>query len=452
MSLSARLLSACAFFALSAGSLAAEPAPPVTGDAPAQVDIVEEAGAYRLLVNGTPFRVAGAGLGDVGPEGIARQAELARRGGNSFRTWSVGDDPQAMRATLDAAQRNGLMVAVGLDVAKERHGFDYDDPTAVAAQLARLREEVQTYKDHPAVLMWLVGNELNLDARNPAVWDAVGEITRMIHEVDPAHPVMTPLAGLDADVVREIRQRAPELDLLGIQVYGDIDELPQKLRDSGWAGAYIVTEWGPTGHWESPETSWGAPIEDHASRKAELLIERYQRDIDSDRRQGLGSYVFLWGQKQERTPTWYGLFLPDGQTTPRVDAMQYLWTGAWPDNRAPEIGAILVDGREAVDSVTLAPGASASARVEARDPDGDAIAYRWRVREESTATSIGGDPEQVPPEVTVRVTQDAQGRFHFEAPDRAGHYRLFVETLDGHGHAAYANFPFRVAASGETAD
>ena len=71
-----------------------------------------------------------------------------------------------------------------------------------------------------------------------------------------------------------IKARAPSLDLIGVQLYGDIEGMQGRLRDAGWTGAYVVTEWGPTGHWESPETAWGAPIEDDASRKAALLAER----------------------------------------------------------------------------------------------------------------------------------------------------------------------------------
>ncbi|WP_101927488.1 MULTISPECIES: glycoside hydrolase family 2 TIM barrel-domain containing protein [Luteimonas] len=413
-------------------------AAPPTG--PSEVRIVETPEGYRLTVDGDPFYVKGAGLqaGD--------QEALAARGANALRTWHTGDDHAAVVAMLDRAQRNGLRVAMGLDVGKERHGFDYDDRAAVAAQLARLRAQAALYKDHPAVLMWVVGNELNLEYRNPRVWDAVEDITTMLHAIDPHHPVMTPLAGFDAAVVREIKARAPSLDLLGIQMYGDLGTLPVKLRAADWTGPYLVTEWGPTGHWESPETAWGAQIEDDASRKAALLAERYTGVIEADRRQGLGSFVFLWGQKQERTPTWYGLFLSSGESTPGVDAMQRLWTGAWPANRAPSITPIQLDGRAAVDSVTLAPGGRHSARVRASDPDGDALAYRWRVREESTATSIGGDPETVPPEVPVQADAGDDGTLAFDAPATPGHYRLFVEVRDGHDHAAYANFPFRVAA------
>ncbi|MFC4729717.1 hypothetical protein [Coralloluteibacterium thermophilus] len=397
----------------------------------------DDDGAWRLLVDGAPFYVKGAG-------GTSRMEELAARGGNSIRTWGPGATVEETRALLDTAQRLGLRVAMGIEVARERHGFDYDDPAAVAAQLERIRGEVMAYRDHPALLVWVAGNELNLESTNPAVWDAVEGIVRMIHEVDPNHPVMTTLAGFDPALIAEIKARAPSLDLLGIQLYGDLDTLPAKLAASDWTGPYVVTEWGPTGHWESPLTQWGAAVEDTATRKAELLVERYRGTIAADRRQGLGSYVFLWGQKQERTPTWYGLFLPTGEATPRVDAMQYLWTGEWPSNRSPQVGLPTLDGRTATESVTLHPGRTYTARIEAIDPDGDPLTFRWRVLEESTATSVGGDPEEVPPDVAVRFTETAPGTVELTAPAQPGHYRLFVEAHDGQGHAAYANVPFRV--------
>jgi len=406
---------------------------------PSKVRVVQQDGGWRLLVDGQPYQVRGAGLsgGDL--------EQLAARGANSFRTWSTGTDEAQVRAMLDHAQRNGLTVAMGLAVGKERHGFDYDDPAAVAEQLQRLRQEVRLYRDHPAVLMWLVGNELNLESRNPKVWDAVGQIADMIHEEDPNHPVMTPLAGFDRALIDRIKARAPSLDLIGVQLYGDLESLPAKLREADWTGPYIVTEWGPTGHWESPLTAWGAPLEDDASRKATLLQQRYRDIIAADTRQCLGSYVFLWGQKQERTPTWYGLFLPTGESTPGVDAMQRLWTGHWPDNRAPSIEAATIDGEGGAASVVLAPGGRHQAAALADDPDGDALQWHWYAREESTATSIGGDPEAVPAQVDLHAEISPEGHLRFTAPERPGHYRLFVEVRDGEGHAAYANLPFRVA-------
>ena len=409
-------------------------------DTPSQVRIVHEGGRYLMRVDGKPFLVKGAGMSGKAPEA------LAARGGNSFRTWSTGTDEVAVRAMLDRAQRNGLKVAMGIEVGNERHGFDYDDAVAVAAQRERIRREVRLYKDHPAVLMWVAGNELNLHYKNPKVWNAIGEIADTIHAEDPNHPVMTTLAGFDRKLIDLLKARAPSLDLIGIQLYGDIGALPQKLADSGWTGPYVVTEWGPTGHWESPLTTWKAPIEDDASSKAAVLQQRYEQVIAADTKQGLGSYVFLWGNKQERTPTWYGLFLPSGESTPSVDAMEFVWTGHWPANRAPSIKPLTVNGRRALDSVVVKAGEAAVAHVDARDPDGDAVRYRWTVLHESTATSIGGDREDVPPQLDLAMEDDGKGGLRFTAPEAPGAYRLFVEAHDGNGHAAYANLPFRVDA------
>lgn len=417
-------------------------ASPEAAEGPARVRIQEGAEGYRLLVNGQPFVVRGAGLVE------GSQEELAARGGNSFRTWSTGTDRNRVLAMLDRASRNGLMVAMGIEVARERHGFDYDDAASVRRQRERIREEVRLYRHHPAVLMWAVGNELNLESRNPRVWNAVNDIAVMIHREDPHHPVMTTLAGFDPALAMQIRTRAPALDLIGIQLYGDIVELQDKLAQSRWTGPYVVTEWGPTGHWESPKTTWGAPIEGDASTKAAWLQERYQRHIAPDTRQGLGSYVFLWGDKQERTPTWYGLFLSDGKSTPGVDAMQYLWTGRWPANRAPSITPIRVEGKRAEESLLLRPGDVAVAQVESADAEDDPLSFRWKLLEESTATTVGGDAEQVPPQVGMEASEPGPGKLRFRAPARAGNYRLFVEVDDGNGHAAYANFPFRVEAVG----
>ena len=95
----------------------------------------------------------------------------------------------------------------------------------------------------------------------------------------------------------------------------DLINLPRYLKESGWTGPYVVTEWGATGHWESGKTSWGAPLENNSTTKAELYRKRYDAVIGSDTRQCLGSFVFLWEQKQERTPTWYGMFLGSGEAT-----------------------------------------------------------------------------------------------------------------------------------------
>jgi beta-galactosidase/beta-glucuronidase len=149
----------------SVGYASAEQDKPLQG--PATVRIVRKDAGFQLLVNGKSFYVKGAGLE------YGSQETLARYGGNSFRTWQTDNGQESGQAVLDRAYVNGLMVTMGLQVAAERGGFDYNDPMAVAQQLDRIKREVLLYKNHPALLMWSIGNELNLGSRNPKVWDAV---------------------------------------------------------------------------------------------------------------------------------------------------------------------------------------------------------------------------------------------------------------------------------------
>ncbi len=423
---------------LSVGYANAKPDSPLQG--PATVRIVRKDAGFQLLVNGRPFYVKGAGLE------YGSQEALARHGGNSFRTWQTDNGRESGQAVLDRAYANGLMVTMGLQVAAERGGFDYNDSTAVAQQRERIKHEVLLYKDHPALLMWSIGNELNLGSRNPKVWDAVNQISDMIHQLDPNHPTMTPLAGFNAELSKQVQLRAGSLDLIGIQLYGDIIHLSSILQQSAWKGPYIVSEWGPTGHWEVAQTAWGAPIENNSTEKAEGIRLRYLQNITDSSKQCLGSYVFLWGQKQERTPTWYGLFLDSGEETAAIDSLHFLWNGTWPKNRSPQIHALLLDNRRAQQNIRLAANQDYAATLLVTDPDGDRLNYRWQILQESLAQSIGGDQEYVPANIAMRVKTQHNGHLVFKAPAKPGNYRLFVYAFDGKGHAAHANIPFQAIA------
>src|SRR5262249_36492447 len=139
------------------------------------------------------------------------------------------------------------------------------------------------------------------------------------------------------------------------------------------------SEWGATGHWECQKTDWGAPIENDSTTKADCYRNRFETVIQVDKRLCLGSYVFLLGQKQERTPTWYGMFLQSGEETAAVDAMHFLWTGAWPSNRSPAVKQMLLGGKTAAQNVHLQPDMTYPAKVSASDPENDPLKYSWEV-------------------------------------------------------------------------
>ncbi len=400
------------------------------------VTVAQTDGRYRLTRDGEPLFVKGAG------GGAGRVESLAAHGANSVRTWST----QNAKQILDDADAAGLTVLLGLRATPERHGFDYDDASAVREQLERMTEEVRAFREHPALLAWGIGNELNLSYRNPAVWNAVNDIARMIHDVDGHHPATTMLAGVSSDMIGEITTRAPDLDFLCIQMYGSVDRAPELIADAGYTGPYLFTEWGATGHWEVPSTGWNAPIEQTSSEKADAILERYERAILGEADRCMGSYVFLWGQKQERTPTWYGLFTEDGRETEAVDAMEYLWTGSWPERRAPRLTDITVDGAGRYDDVRLAPSQEATA-VLATDATGrDDVEARAEILPEATVLGEGGDFEPRPEAIPGLIRSASPGSVEFAAPGEPGAYRLFVYLLDGSNHAATANLPFYVDA------
>jgi hypothetical protein len=404
---------------------------------PTKSEIKKEGEKFQLYVDGKPFYIKGAGLefGDI--------PALAKHGGNSFRTWRTNNGRRSGKEVLDEAWEHGLYVTMGLDVERERHGFDYNDKAAVAEQLERIRAEVLELKDHPALIIWAIGNELNLRATNPKVWDAVNEISKMIHEIDPNHLTATTLAGIGKDLIDDIKERASDLDLLGLQLYADIVNLPKYIEETGWAGPYMVTEWGATGHWEVGTTEWGAPIENNSTLKANYYLERYKTAIEPSKNQCLGSYVFLWGQKQERTPTWYGIFMENGSETESVDVMHYLWNNEWPVNRTPKLLDFKLAGKTAYENIRLKVGEKYSVSVRIEDPEGDSIEYIWDIKPESTDLGDGGDYESTP-ESLVGLVSGEGSEVEMIAPSNSGAFRLFIYAKDGDGHTAHANIPFYV--------
>src|SRR5688572_13879136 len=181
------------------------------------------------------------------------------------------------------------------------------------------------------------------------------------------------------------------------------------------------------------------PIEETSSEKAAVYKSRYEYSVERDREKCLGSYVFLWGQKQERTPTWYGLFTEKGEESEVMDVMQYLWTGSWPSNKAPHIYSLQLNGKKATQQVYVKAGGNVEALAVAMDMDGDPLSYRWELLPEPTKVGEGGDFEERPKALDLTGIKEEKGKALLKAPATAGAYRLFVYITDGHNNVATAN-------------
>lgn len=405
----------------------------LAADGPVKVEVKWDQDHWQFYRGGEPYYVRGVG-------GHVYLDEAVALGANSIRTWGIDN----AKNVLDEAHSKGLTVMLGFWMGHERHGYDYSDAWAVEDQFKAFQKIVRELKDHPALLCWGVGNEMDLFYTDFNVWDAVERIAAMIKEEDPNHPSCVVTAGLDVAEVQMIQERAPSIDILGVNTYGDVENVITRMDMYGWDKPYMVTEWGPNGHWEVFKTSWGAPVEQTSSEKAASYKHRYLDCIAADKESCVGSYVFLWGQKQETTPTWYGVFLEDGSQTEALDNLHRAWKGEEPSNRAPVIESFTLNDQTAYDSVTLSPGQKVPFAALIVDPDGDELTFTWELLPESQFTKAGGDVERRPDAVQAAVSGGSDGKGMMRMPRIRGAYRLFVYAHDGKGSAATANLPFYI--------
>ena len=402
---------------------------PVEIQAQSKVVLQNQGGRFQLKLNGNAYQIKGVG-------GTSRFAELAAAGGNSVRTWGT----EGVEEILDEAQSNGLTVCVGMWLQHERHGFDYANQDAVKQQHDQCLADVRRLKDHPAVLMWGIGNEMEGDGNNAAIWKAINNLAIDIRKIDPNHPTITVIAELgdNNSKIKAFDRYCPDVDIIGINSYGGIPTLAERFNRAGVQKPYVVTEHGPIGPWETAKTAWGSAIEATSTEKGRSFASGYKSAVTEQPGRSLGSYAFLWGNKQETTATWFGMLLPDGTRTAAVDAMSEAWTGTAPANRCPEIRQI-----ELGNTSNLKPGTTLKAKVWAKDPESDPLKYEWILRSDSRTIGEGGDSQEA--ESLIQSAVKANGASAtITVPETKGSYRLFAYVYDGKGGAAVTNIPMYV--------
>ena len=394
-------------------------------------EILQTDSSAVLMRQGSPYFIQGAG-------GQHHLTRLRACGGNSIRIWDDGDADRI----LNQAQRLGLTVMLGLWIEREIDGFDYYDQQAVARQYQRMQTIILKYRNHPALLMWCVGNEWSLRANNIRVFDEVNRIAAMIHKLDPNHPVSTAMMLTTARPIWLLRDRCPEIDILALNVYGGLSRTKQLLQESGWTKPYLFSEFGVQGHWESELTPWRTSIELTSQQKYVFVKNIYEQQIATRPPRCLGSYLFLWGTKEEGSHTWYGCFDEQGRETPIVELMQTMWGQQPPDNQAPVVTALLIDNQKATHRSFTVSDKEHRARVVARDPDNEPLTYTWEIRydlDNSQSTFENTSPS-VPLKKHIRLATNSE--VVFDLPRRPGNYRLFANVYDNHNHVGTANLSF----------
>lgn len=414
-----------------------------TMPAPAKVALVKVNNQWQMQVNGSEFYIKGVAANNF--YGKAKDF-----GANTIRTYGVTSETGKI---LDEAYAAGLYVNLGLYMKRETDGFDYNNVAAVAQQLQDMKDAIIRFKDHPAVLLWSIGNEAEASYTNTKLWTAINEVAKFAHQVDPNHPTTTTLASSNVDHIKNIINLAPNIDVLSVNTYAP--NLPGVLGNvvaAGWQKPYLITEFGPRGTWQmAPEPTrvltWGGLVEQTSTEKAEVYLQAYQDNILANKTKGcIGSFVFLWGfQTHGEVLTWYGMFDKKGYTFASADVMQFAWTGTYPANRAPVIlsrNQLLMDGsKKAEDNIMVVKASAHTASVVATDPENNPLTYAWRIVKEKAAAADGSLADGI----TGLITDNTAANITFNAPNETGAYRLIVFVSDdANKKVASAVIPFYV--------
>ena len=441
---------------LTAALLAILLGPTALADGPIPVSVVQDEDGWHLERGGEPFFIKGGCIvrnTAADPDLIRLLDELQAAGGNAIRLWATGPGTMSI---LDAAHERGIAVMLGLwmehsagHVDSDGGNFDYLDPADVQAQLASLIAQVNLYKNHPAVLAWGVGNELeHLDADTDAdqelvtaIWTAINSAAGIIKVRDPLHPTISVTADLGewhlVDNATQLATYCPNIDIWGVNAYETLSQIRAKIDNGPWDRPYLVPEYGPSGWWGAGQTPWGGRIEHNSTVKANWYRNGWINSIEGQSDRCLGGFVYLWDDLDPPTDTWFLMFGPAGERSSCVDAMIEVWSGTPPANRVPEVSGI-----SGVGSMTFLPYDPATATLGVSDPDGDDIVVDWILGSEIFDES-GVYLWQFSPNCTyLEVGGDAV--LEFEMPRAPGAYRLVAIARDPQGGIALATTPFFV--------
>ena len=415
---------------------------------------------YQLFRNGKPFYIQGAG-------GDSHFKELAEIGGNTIRLY----DTINLSEALNEAQRNNLAVIV--DIPLPRFNTQYNPYLAEENNRIlkeNLKSTIQKYKNHPAVLIWNLGNELqypivfpknriiqNFDdliaiikvvSQRRSFINTFNDLIEMVHEEDPNHPVSTSVAT-DKFWKRllNIHLYSPELDLIGYNIFAppkkfisQLDKLSQLIEMK----PFYISEWGIEGPWAQEKTAWGAPIETTSTNKEKQYRENHFI-LCNYYSESLGSVAFYWGQKQERTHTWFNIFDKEGRKSQVFYELQNLWKSKIDSTTfPPKIKYMLLAKKGAMDNLVFNPNEITKAQLFFENAIDSTLKYNWEIYEEEWNYGGEGVAHKMPNEILGCFEKIEDSVAIIRIPSVEGPYRVFVNVYDEQGNFATTNTPFYV--------
>ncbi|MFB6519098.1 discoidin domain-containing protein [Streptomyces sp. NPDC056401] len=417
-----------------------------TQEPPAQgaVRVAGSQGNWQLTVGGQPYTVKGLTWGPSFADAPKYMPDVKSMGVNTIRTW--GTDASS-KPLLDTAAANGIRVVNGFWLQPgggpgSGGCVNYvTDAAYKSSMLTEFAKWVDTYKSHPATLMWNVGNEsvlglqncyggTELEAQRNAYTTFVNDVAKKIHSIDPDHPVTSTDAWTGAWPY--YKRNAPDLDLYSMNSYGNICKVKQDWVDGGYTKPYIITETGPAGEWEVPNDANGIPDQKTDVQTAEGYTTAWNC-ITAHQGVALGATMFHYGIEHDFGGIWFNL-LPDGLRRLSYYAVKKAYTGSTAgDNTPPVVGNMVVD------KASNAPaGGEFTVRANITDPQNDPLTYKVFL----SGNYANGDKRLV--EAQWRST--GNGTFAVTAPEKLGVWKVYVQAEDGHGNAGIETKSVKVVA------
>ncbi|WP_299780214.1 glycoside hydrolase family 2 TIM barrel-domain containing protein [uncultured Formosa sp.] len=391
----------------------------------------------QLIRHGSPFYIKGV-------SGTSYFKALAEIGGNTVRVY----DTTNIARVLDEAQHYNLAVIV--DIPLPIYGKSYN-PYKEESYCVQVQKDVKrfvnTHKNHPALLIWNLGNELNypLVTKKNNFINTFNALIDVIHLEDPNHLVGTTISGTSRGQTLGIYLHSPNIDVLGFNVFSnlkDLNALNLKISLVTEPIPYYVSEWGINGPWESTENEWKAILELNSTQKGAVYKQRYEDYIQNDDL-SLGSLAFYWGTKIEGTPTWFNIFDAAGRKSQTFYDLQALWRIS--DHAIPlppQVDGMVLKGKTDQEPIILKPKDTVKAQIRVQDVQDTTLVYKWELYKEGW-----GNQEWIY-ETSLNTFQiDEIGKGYttrFVVPKKAGPYRLFAYVYDTHNNFSTANIPFYV--------
>ena len=360
---------------------------------------------------------------------------LSQLGVNTVRGYTI-PSPEDIREKLDHAQRLGMKMVVsewmpnqGKNKGRDGLSWDFDYNSKADEMVEIFIRKVEAIGDHPAILMWGLGNEVHLDEPYLRV---VNRMSLAIHERFPNHLTSLTVVNAKEPAIAAIKKFAPDLDVLGVQSYskGAVRGAIKKT-EALWGKPFYMSEFNTNGPWNFPNTEWGVALDEPVTKKVSDLKDCYAA-IDASPL-CLGSTIFIWGHATPFRPTYFSLLLdpePNGQAkkgtydhlmmTPQAEVMiEHFTRKPIRGNRAPVLSKLEFDGGEK--SKLAKPEEPLNIRFSAEDPDGDKIEFVTWILDSSArkTTRVAGPFPQASSQHAV-----------INAPKTPGEYLILVYAQD----------------------